>query len=139
MSVQRAQVERCTAPLASEWGYRVACERFGQALVDSFPRFSRGPRKGALKGYLCWTKVAVGGWCRNLPNRPGSAGVLRPGTSDWRVQIAHPDADPQGHSVVATWCYNGEEISGRPQPEVKQTLNEAAEMHKAYGTEKRYG
>ena len=80
MGVQRAMYEVKAIPLTDTWAYKTACENFGDGLVESFPRFSRGPRKGSLKGYLCYIKTTVGGWAENLPV---GRGVLFPGTSDW--------------------------------------------------------
>lgn len=129
MRIQRAQYEDKSAPLSSEFGRKVAAEKFGEELVASFPVFSRGPRKGQLKGLLCWRKCSVGGWSHSV------GGVVRPGTSAWRLTMAYPDSDPNGHAVVAEWDYNG----GKPIVSQKQTPADAAKVFKAYGTNKRYG
>jgi hypothetical protein len=134
MAVQRAAFEKKVAPLSTEFGRKVAVEKFGEQTVAAFPTFSRGPRKGQLKGFLCWTKCAVGGWTHDHPDSPGRSGVVRPGTSHWRLAVAHPDADPCGHSIVARWTYN----SGSPIVENLQTPQAAEELHKAYGSNKRY-
>ncbi|WP_454914454.1 hypothetical protein [Variovorax gossypii] len=78
----------------------MACEKFGQALVDSFPRFAHGPRKGKLKGYLCYIKATVGGWAHNLPN---GAGVLFPGAHHWKLAMVTQYSDPKEQLTVARW------------------------------------
>ena len=122
------------AALSGDWGYKVACEKFGTDLIDSFPRFSRGPRKSKLKGFLCCLKVETGGWCHNLPGSPGRAGVLRPGTYDWRITMADPNADIRHHAIVATWDYNG----GSPLILKLQTPQDAAETFQTHGSGARY-
>ena len=88
-----------------------------------------------LKGFLCWTKCSVGGWTHDLPSDPGRAGVVRPGTSDWRLTMARPEADPRGHSIVARWTYV---CGGEPIIENLQTPDAAEQLHKTYGVERRY-
>ena len=130
--IQRARYTIIEAPLAGDWGHKVACEKFGADLVESFPRLSRGPRAGALKGYLYAIKVEVGGWAHNAPGMPLGGGVLRPGTRDWCLRMVGGDSDPKGHSVVARWTRAG-------GAEVIQTPAEAEALFKAYGKEARYG
>lgn len=129
MSVQRAVYEVKAIPLAGEWAYKTACEKFGVELVESFPKFTRGPRAGKLKGYLCYVKATVGGWANNLP---GGRGVLYPGTSDWKLAMAGQYSDPKGHSVVARW-------DPREGTEQLQSPEQAAKLFKAYGDSPRYG
>lgn len=133
--IQRAAFETKSAPLSSDFGRKVAEEKFGAELVGRFPTFTRGPRKGMLKGYLCWTKCTVGGWARSHPEDRSLPGVVKPGTSGWRITMAHPDSDPNGHAIVARWTY------ARPAPVVEnlQTPEAAEQLHKTYGTDKRYG
>ena len=92
--VQRAVLEVKALPLSGEWAYKVACEKFGQDLVDSFPRSTKGPREGELKGYLCYLKATVGGWTDNLPN--GGRGVVLPGASGWKLAMEMQLSDPKG-------------------------------------------
>lgn len=134
--IQRASFEQKTAPLSSEFGKKVAIEKFGEQLVACFPVFSKGPRKGLMKGYLCWTKCTVGGWARSHPDSGGTlGGVVKPGTSGWRITIEHPDLDPRGHSVVARWTY------AKPDPIVEnlQSPADAVQLFKTYRTNARYG
>lgn len=126
--VQRAVYEVKSLPLSGEWAYKVACEKFGPELVDSFPRFTRGPRKGQLKGYLCYIKATVGGWAQNLPAGPG---VLFPGAHHWKLAMAEQYSDPTEHSTVARW-------HPKVGAEVLQTPQQAWDMFKAYGQEARY-
>lgn len=128
MGVQRAVYEVKAISLSSDWAYKTACEKFGVELIDSFPRFSRGPRTGKLKGYLCYIKATVGGWAENLPS---GRGVLFPGASDWKLAMAVQNEDPKGHSVVATWDSKG----GVKQ---HQTPEQADKLFKTYGESPRY-
>lgn len=116
--VQYATSMQRSAPLDKEWGYNVACEKFGKALIDSFPTYTRGPRKGKLKGFLVWRQVTEGGWSREL------GGVLRPGTDDWRVQFGYPDGDQHGATVVARW-----EFRAKDQPGLVTNVRTVEEAH----------
>jgi len=127
--VQRADYELKAIPLNSEWGYKVACEKFGSDLVDSFPRFSKGKRKGLLKGFLCFVKVSIGGWAQNFPS---GATVLTPGIKDWKLAMVEQDGDPKCHSTVATWSQDFGVKSF-------QTPEQAISRYKTYGTQPQYG
>jgi hypothetical protein len=59
-----AQIESRTAYLSTDFGEEIARKWFGDSVVDSFPRFVRGPRKGKIKGAVTWSKVVRGGWVR---------------------------------------------------------------------------
>jgi hypothetical protein len=126
--IQRAHFEDRSVPLSNEWGQRVAREKFGDDVLEAFPRFTRGPRKGQLKGYLRYLKVSVGGWAHR---GGGSAGVLLPGTWDWKLAIESTQSDPYGHSVVACWA---KETGVQPV----QTPEEAAALYRAYKDRPRY-
>lgn len=93
MAVQRARIERKSAPLNSDFGREFLTRRFGErdaALIYSLlPAYSRGPRKGLLKGFIHWDKVVEGGWCHD---RDGKGHVERPGTRNVRVCASY-DAD----------------------------------------------
>lgn len=52
------------AKLCTEFGEMIARKWFGDKLVDSLPTYSRGPRKGKIKGLVTWNKVNRGGWVR---------------------------------------------------------------------------
>lgn len=59
-----ARIESRTAYLSTDFGEEIARKWFGDETVDSLPRFSRGPRKGKIKGVVSWRKVVKGGWVR---------------------------------------------------------------------------
>src|SRR5690242_8727661 len=58
----RAQIEERTAFLFTEFGEAKAREWFGDAAVESLPRFCRGKHAGKSKGVIVWRKVISGGW-----------------------------------------------------------------------------
>lgn len=59
-----AQIEPRTAYLSTDFGEEIARKWFGDESVDSLPRYTRGPRKGKIKGAVTWSKVLRGGWVR---------------------------------------------------------------------------
>ena len=137
MVVQRAVFEKRTAPLSYSFGLKVVREKFGdQFFMENWPKYSKGPRKGKFKGFICWTKCSVGGWARSHPSEPGLSGVVKPGSSDWRVAMIEPEADPHGHSIVARWTYVK---NSDPIIELLQSPQEALERHKIHGSNARYG
>lgn len=112
--VQRAAYERKVVSLSSEWAATTAREKFGAEIVGRFPTFSKGPRKGLPKGYLCWVKCTEGGW--TYAEEMGGAlrgGVLKPGSHFWRLTLNHPDMDREGNTVVARWTW------AKPDPVVE--------------------
>lgn len=60
-----AQIDFRTAYLSTEFGEEIARKWFGNESVDSLPRYTRGPRKGKIKGVVSWSKVLRGGWVRS--------------------------------------------------------------------------
>ena len=67
MNVNYAQSELKTAALATDFGRELAQLWFGldnQMLEGLVGRYSRGKRKGQLRGEVCWRKTVVGGWRR---------------------------------------------------------------------------
>lgn len=58
----RAQIDYRTAHLSTDFGEEIARKWFGNESVDSLPRYTRGPRKGKIKGVVSWSKVTRGGW-----------------------------------------------------------------------------
>lgn len=106
--VQYATTMQRSAALSSPFGYKVACEKFGPALIDAMPKVSKGPRKGALKGFIVWQATTEGGWSRER------GGVLYPGNNDWRIQLGYPDGgDREGVTVVARWESQGRDLPGK--------------------------
>lgn len=59
-----AQIETKTCRIETEFGEDLARKWFGNEIVDSLPRFVRGPKKGKIKGFLSWQKIVKGGWVR---------------------------------------------------------------------------
>jgi hypothetical protein len=58
----RAQIDYRTAYLSTDFGEEIARKWFGDESVNSLPRYTRGPRKGKIKGAVSWSKVVRGGW-----------------------------------------------------------------------------
>jgi hypothetical protein len=58
----RAQIDYRTAYLSTDFGEEIARKWFGDETVDSLPRYTRGVRKGKIKGVVSWSKVVRGGW-----------------------------------------------------------------------------
>lgn len=59
-----AQIDSRSAYLSTEFGEEIARKWFGDESVDALPRYTRGPRKGKIKGAVTWSKVVRGGWVR---------------------------------------------------------------------------
>lgn len=57
-----AQIDSRSAYLSTDFGEEIARKWFGDESVDSLPRYTRGPRKGKIKGAVTWSKVIRGGW-----------------------------------------------------------------------------
>ncbi len=85
-----AEVYRKRAPLHTEVAREFVERRFGADLAavvyETLPTFKRGPRKGLVKGYIHWRKVARGGWYRD-PYHPASGSVLYPGTREVQLRV----------------------------------------------------
>lgn len=50
------------APLASDFGAEFARSYFPAELLDTLPRYVRGPKKGKIKGSIEWKRCTRGGW-----------------------------------------------------------------------------
>lgn len=64
VQVYRAEVK--TAALSHEFGQGLALRWFGRdaaSLAAEFGTYTRGPRKGLVRGRIVWVKVTEGGWC----------------------------------------------------------------------------
>jgi hypothetical protein len=62
-----ATIESKSAPINSEFGMNFACRLFNltpEELEAKVGRYSRGPRKGLLRGWLVWAKTTKGGWVK---------------------------------------------------------------------------
>lgn len=62
MTTARAQYTERQAWLGQEFGENYARKLFGDAVVDSLPRYVRGKNAGKLKAQIQWVKVDRGGW-----------------------------------------------------------------------------
>lgn len=80
-----ARIESMAAPLCGEFGRDYACKTFGltpaqlEAIVG---RYTKGKRKGELRGEIRWRKVVRGGWVRTGAGYDGERGmghVVKPG------------------------------------------------------------
>ncbi len=97
MSAQYAVVEHRCVAMSTDFSQTLVAEKFGPEVLARLPLYSRGPRKGLPKGYLCWRKCTVGGWSRMRQC------VVYPGTSEWCVRLAVDYMDPENQTVLATW------------------------------------
>jgi len=91
--VQYARVERKSAPLSSEFSREFVERRFGgkesaDLIYSLLPVYSRGPRKGTVKGFIHWQKVTVGGWHHDR--------VLIPGTHNVYISLSFEAIDHGG-------------------------------------------
>ena len=80
MSVNYAQTQRNQAYLNTRFGLELAHARLGlnNDIIEAFVgRYSRGKRKGQLRGAIAWEKVVRGGWSSK---GYGYGGVKYPGT-----------------------------------------------------------
>jgi hypothetical protein len=86
MGIQYAQVQEKWAALSEEpFGVELAQMYFTDEQIKSFGVYTRGIRKGKLRGRIMWQKVVVGGWYKtgsyDHDRQCGSGGVMRPGVS----------------------------------------------------------
>jgi hypothetical protein len=59
-----------SAPLSGDFGRDYACRTFGLSVDDLeklVGRFTRGARKGMLRGAIAWGKITRGGWVKTGP------------------------------------------------------------------------
>lgn len=67
MPVQYVQLRYNKAFLNTEFGLELACRKLGKTpeqIEAVVGRYTRGKRKGQLRGILTWAKVEQGGWVR---------------------------------------------------------------------------
>lgn len=94
---QYARVEDKAADLSSDFGRDYAMKTFALSLEDLeklVGRYTRGARKGQLRGRLVWGVVTAGGWVKRFG---GGGFVVRPGLR-------------YGHAIVDSW--NGKVFLG---------------------------
>jgi hypothetical protein len=68
MEIQRAQITFNTAYLSDDFGLQLAMRKLElteEQLAEKLGRYSRGKRKGKIKGQLVWEKTLCGGWVSN--------------------------------------------------------------------------
>jgi hypothetical protein len=83
----RAEIVDKSAYLNSEFGIDLAQKKLGlseQEIVEIVGRYSRGKRKGQIRGRLAWFKVDAGGWINGL-------GVVPP--CSWGYHLVDTYAD----------------------------------------------
>jgi hypothetical protein len=95
-----ARTEVLSAALSTPFGYDWATKLFGEEVVSQLPTYSKGPRKGKVKGYVHWLKVIVGGWSREY-------GVCIPGLQ--RAWLTLNQFETRSNAVQLT-------LGGRIQP-----------------------
>lgn len=66
MKVNYAEIDTKKSSLDNEFGYAKAVEWFGEELIESLPKYVRGPKKGMPKGFIVWKKVVRGGWVKTF-------------------------------------------------------------------------
>jgi hypothetical protein len=76
-------------------GHALAIEKFGQELVESFPRYGRGSRRGTLRGHICWIETTKSGITTpdDTIRKPSQLTV---GRSNWRLAM-----DTKGKAIIA--------------------------------------
>jgi len=91
MPIQYARIVKKSAPLESDFARSFVAKRFGDdvaaMIFAEMPRYSRGPRKGQIKGYVLWDKVEIGGWVRN----GARSGVETPGVKNVKIALGRDD------------------------------------------------
>lgn len=82
----RAQWEIKTAYLNTDFGLEYACKALGLTpaqVEEKVGRYTKGARKGQLRGLLQWVRVTRGGWVRTAPGygdgERSQGFVVRPG------------------------------------------------------------
>jgi hypothetical protein len=65
MNIQKAQITSNQSYLSDDFGLQLAIKKLGmteEQLAEKLGRYSRGKRKGKIKGCLVWEKTTCGGW-----------------------------------------------------------------------------
>ena len=103
--IQRATIIPMSAPLAGEFGRGLLVNKFGEweaaRILAAFGTYTRGPRKGMQRGYICWSKCTVGGWAHEprfgsgYVQRPGSFGYIAARNREDTIVVAQRDSFPQ--------------------------------------------
>jgi len=103
-----AVTETKTASLSQEFGEGFARRIFGDEAVDALPRFTRGPRKGKIKGLIGWKKCTRGGWFKTAPGHfqeTHTGYVMKPGTFEYALLSEEGDysrGNEYAYKIIAT-------------------------------------
>lgn len=62
--------------LGKEFGEQFAIRQFGQEIVNSLPRVTRGKNKDKHKASIRWVKVEKGGWVHKGSDDTGALGYV---------------------------------------------------------------
>jgi hypothetical protein len=111
-TVNRYQCQNAYAYLNTDFGLNLACKKFNltpDQLKELVGVYSKGKRKGQLKGQIVWLKVIKGGWVKTgaydhdtmTPSgfvvKPGvcfAFQIIDPWSMDKRLILNHPDTVP---------------------------------------------
>jgi hypothetical protein len=138
---QRARYELKQASLANDFGRDYALRTFNLTLdqIESLVgRYTKGKRKGELRGAIVWGVVTVGGWVRE----PHGGFVVRPGlryghgiVDSWSGKVfLGVDLTKEGHAAAMRYAYLGDR-GVRLQEQVEQEERERQAKHEAWKAE----
>lgn len=136
---QRASTELKGARLSTDFGRDYAMRTFDLSLPDLealVGRFSRGARKGELRGSISWGIVTVGGWVSEFG---GGGFVVRPGLRyGHALHGVNGDVlrgQPAGYSTadairatLSTSAATADPIQPKPRTEEPLTYDEAMDL-----------
>jgi hypothetical protein len=120
---QYASTQTQTAYLSTEFGLALALRKFApiteEQLASLMGRYTKGKRKGLLRGHVEWTKCTTGGWVRS---GYGDGHVCRPGSYGYKLingkggaVLSEPGDYATGQFRVALMA----SLHGPNHPEVK--------------------
>lgn len=101
-----AVIQHLSIELSSDFGYHFACRLFGEDVIDSLPKPSRGRNRFRPAGFLNWERVTVPGWSTTY-NRYIGRGVV------W-AHISRSLYGDKDHAVQADWRGRIQPLSGGP-------------------------
>lgn len=85
----RACIDKRSAYLSTDFGESFARRYFGDG-IERLGRFTKGKRKGRLRGQVSWRKVTSGGWthpwgaaCGHVERRVGKVISVTLETAPW--------------------------------------------------------
>lgn len=124
-----AQIEAKNSRLCEDFGREFVYRRFpkevADAIFEALPRYTRGPRKGKVKGYIVWNKVTKGGWVRTGPSYHGSPSghVAYPGTQDVKI-VLELSYEREQDGIPAVGYYTDQTLEDR----IAQSLRHLRQM-----------